>query len=368
MAGHVVRPESRWHGPLASTPRHLFVPRWWVRTDAGRQVRDGQDDPAAWMQAAYADQTVVTRVGPLHADHADLDTVLTTGRSTSSSTHPSLVVTMYRHASLGQNSQTLVTTGSGYGTALLCQRLGDHLVTSVDIDPYLVDAATERLASLGLFPRTAVADLTEPLPWTYDRIVSTVSVRRIPATWLHALRPGGRMVTTLSGTGLILVADKTADGGAQGHIAYEGASFMSVRHGVDYEDDTAVSAVWEKAQGDGEEVSTSRYPLLYPPNAWDVWSMMELKVPGIEYRKIQDGNTLTVWLLHPDGSWARATARGHLDSPVVHESGPRYLWDSLDRVRNRLNREGSLPVYGARVTITPDGTTTLTRGAWEYTL
>jgi protein-L-isoaspartate O-methyltransferase len=34
-----------------------------------------------------------------------------------------------------------------------------------------------------------------PVRGTYDRIVSTVAVRPIPASWLAALRPGGRLVT-----------------------------------------------------------------------------------------------------------------------------------------------------------------------------
>ncbi|MGV9456360.1 protein-L-isoaspartate(D-aspartate) O-methyltransferase [Streptomyces sp. NPDC003635] len=368
LADDLVRPDSRWHAPLASTPRHTFVPRWWDRGAAGREVRIGEDDPAAWMQAAYADRTLVTRVGPLHADHAAPDTIVKTGRTTSSSTHPSLVVTMYRHAALTEHSHVLTTTGSGYGTALLCRLLGDDLVTSLDIDPYLVQAATERLASTGLHPHTCVGDLTTSLPWQYDRIVPTVSVRRIPPTWLTALRPAGRLVTTISDTGLILIADKTPDGGAQGHIAYDGASFMHVRHGDDYPRDAPSAAVWEKAQGDGEKVTQSRYPLLYVPHAWDVWSMLELAVPGIDHRINTDGDKRTVWLLHQDGSWARARAVGASQAPTVHQGGPHRLWNELETIRDRLNLEGTLPVYGAKVTITPDGTTTLTHRSWKAVL
>jgi hypothetical protein len=97
-------------------------------------------------------------------------------------------------------------------------------------------------------------------------------------------------------------------------------------------------------------------------------SMLELLLPGIDYRIALDGDKRTVWMLHPDGSWARATADGFLDSPTVHQGGPRRLWDALERIRHRLNREGGLPVYGARVTITPDGETTLSRGSWSLTL
>ncbi|WP_405997385.1 hypothetical protein [Streptomyces sp. NBC_00829] len=115
-------------------------------------------------------------------------------------------------------------------------------------------------------------------------------------------------------------------------------------------------------------MTTSRYPLLYVPDAWDIMSLLELTAPGIDHRTATDGDTRTVWMLHPDGSWARATATGFLDSPTVHQGGPRRLWEELERIRHRLNREGGLPVYGARVQIDPDGALTLSRGGWTATL
>lgn len=51
---------------------------------------------------------------------------VTDGKPTSSSTLPGLVVTMYRHAVIADDSRVLVTTGTGHGTALLCRRLGDE--------------------------------------------------------------------------------------------------------------------------------------------------------------------------------------------------------------------------------------------------
>ncbi|MEU2135237.1 methyltransferase domain-containing protein [Streptomyces sp. NPDC018352] len=141
---------------------------------------------------------------------------------------------MYQHAYLADDSRLLVTCGSGYGTALACRRLGDEHVTSVDVDPYLVHAARDRLAATGHRPHLEVCDVTGELPGVYDRIVSTVSVPAIPVSWLKALTPGGRMVTTLSKTGLLIVADKTADGGATGRVAPEPAGFMSTRQDDDY--------------------------------------------------------------------------------------------------------------------------------------
>jgi hypothetical protein len=148
---------------------------------------------------------------------------------------------------------------------------------------------------------------------------------------------------------------------------------MPAHHGDDYQ--SLPAEVWKQAEeAEGEESYSSRYPLLYPPDAWDVMSMLELEVSGIEYRQHEreaprgDGRLRTVLLAHPDGSWARADAVGFLASPIVYQGGPQRLWDELERIRNRLNRGGSLPVYGARVTVTPDGETTLSRGKWSITL
>ncbi|MBD0744949.1 methyltransferase domain-containing protein [Streptomyces sp. CBMA152] len=369
LAADTVHPASRWHDPLASTPRHLFVPRWWEWVDDGRVVRDGPEDVERWLNAAYSNDTLVTRLGPLHADQAAPGQIVPPGTwPTSSSTLPSLVVAMYRHAMITDDCDVLVTTGSGYGTALACRRLGDQHVTSVDVDPYLVKAATERCDSIGLHPRTVVCDLTGPLPGTYDRIVSTVAVRHIPASWLVALRPGGRLVTTIAGTGLIVVADKTEDGGASGLTSIDTASFMRTRHGADYDDKPALNDLFAHARQADGDITTSRYPLLYVPDTWDVRSMLELIAPGIDHRQDHDGETRTVYLVHEDGSWARATATGTYGVPQVHQGGPRRLWDQLEKIRNWLNVDGGLPVYGARVVVTPDGVTTLSRSGWTATL
>lgn len=49
-------------------------------------------------------------------------------------------------------------------------------------------------------------------------------------------------------------------------------------------------------------------------DSWEVTSMLELTVPGIDHRTTTDGDTRTVGMLHPDGSWARASTAGFLDS------------------------------------------------------
>jgi hypothetical protein len=99
--------------------------------------------------------------------------------------------------------------------------------------------------------------------------------------------------------------------------------------------------------------------------AWELYSMLGVTLPGVEhhFESGPDG-TRTAWLAHPDGSWARATAIGE-EPPVVRQGGPRRLWDSADEIRHAWLTDGTLPVYGAAVTISPDGSIRLVKGRWQ---
>ncbi|WP_268762062.1 methyltransferase domain-containing protein, partial [Frankia casuarinae] len=64
---------------------------------------------------------------------------------------PALALRMYQHAQLAEGLNILdVGTGSGYGAALLARRYDDQRITTIDVDPYLVAAAADRLAALDL--------------------------------------------------------------------------------------------------------------------------------------------------------------------------------------------------------------------------
>ncbi|SQD99562.1 Methyltransferase type 11 [Parafrankia sp. Ea1.12] len=360
LADQVTHPGSRWHQALVDTPRHRFVPAWWDDSDGPWVLRRGQ------LAGAYADRSLVTRVGPLHADLAE-DDDHPRGRPTSSSTAPSLAVTMYRYGHLSRGLDIAdVGTGSGYGAALLARRYGSRHVTTLDVDPYLVSAAAGRLAALDLCPTALTVDATGPLPGTYDRIVSMVAVPSIPPSWLAALRPGGRLVTTIRGTWIILTATRTPDG-VFGQVERDWAGFMDVRSGPDYPPAAAVDFDGV-AERDGEQVGVGRYPVLNVADAWELSTMLHLAIPGIEhrYRRGSDGRH-TALMSHPDGSWARGTAIG-TDPPTVHQGGPRRLWDALDAVRDDWLRLGWAPFLGARAMIRDDGTVKLLRGDWRATI
>jgi hypothetical protein len=272
---------------------------------------------------------------------------------------------MYDHAVLTPRTQTLCVTGSGYGTALLASRFGHRGITSVDVDAYLVEAAAERLDVIGLRPTMAVCDITGPLPGVYDRIVSTVGLPGIPASWLTGLTQHGRLVTNLAGTGLVIAADRTPDGGARGQVTWQRAGFMATRAGEDYPPGLSTGYAWT---AEGEEVSVGRYPVIQVAEAWELMSAVALAAPGVEHSYAVDADGVrTAVMVHADGSWSRATGRRG-EQPTVHQGGPRRLWDVLDGIRHDWLSDGSLPVYGASVVIDHDGVLHLSRRGWTATI
>lgn len=368
LAAASTHPTSRWAAPISAVPRHLFVPRWWERSDGEWEVRDGAADPDHWLETAYSQTSMVTSIAGQHADRAEPGD-RRSGRPTSSATLPRLVVRMFQHAYISPGDQLLdVGTGSGYGAALAALRLGAERVTSVDVDPYLVEAARERLAQAGLHPTVEVVDATGELPGEYDRIVATVAMPHVPASWLAALRTGGRLVTTIAGTSLIVTATKHEDGAARGVVEYDRAGFMHARRAAgDYPAGASelLDAAREREDGGA---TLGAYPLLDVEQAWDLDSALGLTVPGVVHDFVEDDDGhCSLVMAHPDGSWARAEAV-ELGKPVVLQGGPRQLFDVLEDIRTYQLETGELPVRGAQVLIEPDGTTKFVRGDWRATL
>ncbi|MFF3946720.1 hypothetical protein ACFYYN_18045 [Streptomyces sp. NPDC001902] len=77
-------------------------------------------------------------------------------------------------------------TGTGCSSALLCHRLGDDLVTSVEMDPAVAGAAATTPAALGHAPGLITGDglagHKDGAP--YDRVIATCGVLTIPERWL----------------------------------------------------------------------------------------------------------------------------------------------------------------------------------------
>ena len=343
-------PDRRWRDAVAALPRHLLVPRWWEDRPCRPvwNLRDGPADPERWLEVAYQDQTVITRVGAVHADHAT-ESQPSTCRPTSSSTLPGLVTRMLSELDLQPGQRVLdIATGSGYSAGLLAHRLGGGRVLSLDVDPYLVQAATERLDRIGLHPDIRAVDATGPLPETgFDAAVAMFSTRAVPPSWLAALRPGGRLVTTVAGTSLLLTLTADGRGGASGRVLPDPANFMPARTGPDYPS-RLPEGYRQAREGTGDEVRTGTRPI---PDWWSEWqltTLFELAAPDCEMRT----EAGTLWLFHRDGSWVRARAAdGQL--PEVHQAGPRRLWDEFEDAVGRWERAGRFDLWDLRVTVTP---------------
>ena len=124
--------------------------------------------------------------------------------STVSAAHIQAV--MLEQAALAPGLRVLEIGSGGYNAALISEIVGpDGEVTTVDIDPEIVDRARTCLDAAG-YPhvRTIVADADGGVPAhaPYDRIVVTVRSWDVPPAWTAQLAPGGRIVLPLRMRGL----------------------------------------------------------------------------------------------------------------------------------------------------------------------
>lgn len=240
LAAEGLLDDPGWRRAVETVPRHRFVPGFYLERDQpaenGLPVWEPvtRADPGRWLTAANEDQTLITQLDGEEPDW-DHPAPRVGGAPTSSSTLPSLVMRMWADADLREGHTVLeIGTGTGYSTALACERLGDRAVTSIEVDPSRLDQAAASLHHCGYFPGIAVADgLYGYAPHApYDRIVAACSVRTIPAAWVAQTRPGGKILTTLSGwlygyARVLLTVG--SDGTATGNLLPGMITFMSAR-------------------------------------------------------------------------------------------------------------------------------------------
>jgi protein-L-isoaspartate(D-aspartate) O-methyltransferase len=199
-----------------------------VVADDGAVLHTGQRE---WLEAVYSDTALLTQTAPAGDGEQELPT--------SSSSRPAVMAVMLEALDTRIGHRVLeVGTGTGYNTALLCHRLGEGNVCSVDIHPELIQQAREHLAEIGCHPCLTTGDGTngwaERAP--FDRILATCAITWIPPEWIRQLADGGRIVAPLdAGTaGPLLVLDKIAAAEVAGRIdPYPAAWFMPLREHVE---------------------------------------------------------------------------------------------------------------------------------------
>lgn len=214
--------DPRWRAAFAAVPRHVFVPYFWTGRGAGHERLWGQDpDPerrARWLRGVYVDTPLATRMRD--------------GLQVSSSSQPSLMAKMLAALDVRDGDDVLeIGAGTGYNAALLCHRLGEEHVTTVDLDEEITESARAHLAELGYHPVVVTGDGARGCPARapFDRIIVTCTLPLIPHAWLGQCRPGARILAPLS-TGLIALTVRDA-GFAEGNFLHTSAYFVPAARG-----------------------------------------------------------------------------------------------------------------------------------------
>ncbi|MDT0545716.1 MULTISPECIES: ATP-grasp peptide maturase system methyltransferase [Streptomyces] len=331
--------DRAWRQAVEAVPRHRFVPGFYLPADE----RDGQGltvwepvtaelDHGRWLAAAYSDTTLITQ---FDGDEPDWKkpAVRHGGAPTSSSTLPSLVVRMWADAEVAEGQAVLeIGTGTGYSTALACERLGSADVTSIEVDPHRLETAASTLYGCGYTPTLAVSDgLYGYWPEAkFDRIVAACSFRAVPPALLAQARPGGKVLVTLSGwlygyaRVLLTVAE---DGTAEGRLLPGTVSFMSARtHAA-----PAFGNPAHWAAGLPEKARTTRHSperiTAATEEAFHLRFLAQSTVPSAQMTTVGevvhlvDVVTGSAAVLTPDDSAWR-----------VREGGPVALWERIERV------------------------------------
>ncbi|MER6009852.1 methyltransferase domain-containing protein [Streptomyces bluensis] len=221
-----------WREAFEAVPRHLFVPYYYVgggpapSTGAGSPGGSGYErlwgeerDPRRrerWLRGAYTDVPLATR--------------LRDGELISSSSQPSLMANMLTELEVEDGNRVLeIGAGTGYNAALLAYRLGDDLVTTVDLDPDITEGARRHLAAAGFHPTVVTGDGARGVPQRapYDRIIATCTLSSIPRAWLAQCAPDARILTPLA-TGLVRLRVRDAEY-AEGRFLHTPAYFVPLR-------------------------------------------------------------------------------------------------------------------------------------------
>lgn len=347
LAENGVLADPGWRAAVERVPRHRFVPGFYLPADE----RDGQGltvwepvtaalDEGRWLAAAYCDTTLITQ---FDGDEPDWKQPAARhgGAPTSSSTLPSLVVRMWADADVHEGHTVLeIGTGTGYSTALACERLGSAGVTSIEVDPRRLEQAASALYGCGYTPTLAVADglygyWPEAL---FDRIVAACSFRAVPPALLAQTRPGGKILLTLSGWlygyARVLLS-VNGDGTAEGQLLAGTVSFMSART-------HAAPAFGNPAHWAAGLPATARAARHHPERitaateeAFHLRFLAQCAVPDAQLTTVGDVVHLVDVVT---GSAATLTPReGRWE---VREGGPVKLWERIEAVLSAYDEAG----------------------------
>jgi methyltransferase of ATP-grasp peptide maturase system len=346
-----------WRAAVEAVPRHEFVPRFYVETDAPGLTTWAPVTPELvgldeWLRQAYADETLITQFDGREIDWADPRPV-SNAHPTSSSTLPALVVRMLEDLQVEDDHSVIeYGTGAGYSTALMCHRLGAERVLSIETDAHVAARAREALTRCGYRPRLHVGDGLTGAPDfpQAHRAIATMGVRGIPPAWVEQTHPGGLMVATLRGwmrsLGLVrlTVGD---DHTASGRFLSGDPSFMIAR-----QQDAPESLGMLPAPDEGTTRDTPYGPelLTMPDSAF----VAQLALPNARHFSMSadDGAVSTYVLDAVNGAFAVLNPNG--EAWTVRQGGPAQLWDDVEQALALWHAADSPAPTAFGVTVAPD--------------
>ena len=345
-----------WIAAFTAVPRHLFLRQFFRQTSdlsSWHAVRD--TDPGA-IELIYDAATWVTQLDndPRRWQSARSSGKPTPGTPTSSSTAPGLMALMLEALDVHERHRVLeIGTGSGYNAALLSHRLGSSQVATVEVDPAVAEAACASLHAAGYTPTVAVADgsagYADGRP--YDRLIATCSTPTVPPAWIHQLRPGGLILTSLHrdlGGGPLVLLRALDDGHAQGRFLADYGGFMPLRTHPPADTGRLLDAALANMIPPARPTRVAADLL----DSADFSMIAALRLPqlaSIEFTPHEGGRQR--WLLATDGSSAcLQEATG-----TVSQHGSRRLWDELEDLHQQWTRLGQPARHRLGLTVTTTG-------------
>ncbi|MFJ3970914.1 methyltransferase [Streptomyces parvus] len=326
---------GRWRQVFEAVPRSRFVPAtvWRQLPDRCEPVV-GAD---AWLALVNSDEPVVTQLD----DGAEGGP----GIATSSNSMPSMVARMLKLLDVEDGQRALeIGTGTGFVSALLCERLGDDLVHSVELDPVVARQAAEALAQSGYRPHLRVGDGEQPWPGLglVDRLIATCALRYVPYTLLRQVRPGGVVVAPLARefwSGALVRLHVQDDGTAVGPFC-GGATYMPMRaHRV---------PDLHEVRGKGR----TRAAGLDPAQLLDLGFALYAgaRLPGVRLIHKDTDEGVQVWVTREDGAAATAAT-----GEEVWQYGPGFLWEEIEQTWWEYETEGRPDADRFGLTVTDRG-------------
>lgn len=355
LAADGVLTDPAWQKVFATTPRHLFVPRYWALNDYNSpSILIDSADPdqrETWLDGVYSDRFLITQWAPSTDSDGTAIRVVT-----SSASQPCTVAVMLDRLNVRDGHTVLeIGTGTGYNAALLTARLGAANVSSIDIDPELIDQAATNLHAGGYRPRLHTGDgaagLTGAVP--FDRIIATCSIDRVPPAWIDQLSPGGRLVAPLTFGGALAVLDKTGPNEVSGHIDPFGVYFMPLRDTADQPKPANIAP--DLPDAEPVEARYTEFTDVDPRGLDDpdflLW--LALHLPGVHLAPTYQDGCPTEVIVYTAQQRATCTYRQTCDGlwPVTQQG--HRPWDTVETAWRAWDRNGRPP--RARLGVTVEG-------------